>query len=47
LTDALVGGIVNNKADNFITSANAVLGFEMIKYLRSKILLHKILPMNK
>jgi hypothetical protein len=41
LTDVLVGGIVNKKADNFITPANAVLLFEMIKYLRSKISLHK------
>jgi hypothetical protein len=47
LTDALVSGIVNNKGENCITSGNAVLGFEVIKYLRSEILLHKILQMNK
>jgi hypothetical protein len=43
----LADGIVNNGADNLITYATAVLGFEMIKYLRSKILFHKVLPMNK
>jgi hypothetical protein len=47
LTDAMVSGIVNNMAENLITSANAVLGFEIIKYSTSKTLLHKFLPMNK
>jgi hypothetical protein len=42
LIDALVAGMVKNKADNFVTSDNAVLGFEAIKCLRrSEILLLK------
>jgi hypothetical protein len=32
MTDILVVGMVNNKADNFVTSGNAILRFEMIRY---------------
>jgi hypothetical protein len=41
LTDTLVGSIDNRKADDFMTSGNVVLRFEVIKCLRSEILLHK------
>jgi hypothetical protein len=41
LTDTPAVGIINKTADNFMTSGNAVLGFEVIKYLRSEILVHK------
>jgi hypothetical protein len=37
----LVGGTVNNKANNFVTSGNAVLRFEAIKYFMPELLLHK------
>jgi hypothetical protein len=40
--------MVNNGADNFVTSGNAVLRFEAIRYLsKSEISLWKILPTNK
>jgi hypothetical protein len=36
----MVVAMANNKADNYVTSGNAVLRFEAIKYLsRSEILL--------
>jgi hypothetical protein len=42
LTDSMVDGIVNNKANNFMTSGNAVIIFEVTKYLSmSEILLRK------
>jgi hypothetical protein len=37
---------LNNKADNFVISSNALFRFEVIKYLRSQLLLVKILPAN-
>jgi hypothetical protein len=37
-TDAQAAGIINNKADNILTSGNDVPRFEAIKYLRSEIL---------
>jgi hypothetical protein len=40
-------GIVNNNADNFMTSSNAILRFEAIKYLRSKYYFIKIIPKIK
>jgi hypothetical protein len=39
--DPLVRGIVNNKAGNVMTSSNAVLMSDAMKYLRSEILLRK------
>jgi hypothetical protein len=35
--DAFVAGILNNKADNIMSSGNAVFKYEAIKYLRSEI----------
>jgi hypothetical protein len=40
-SDALVTGIVNNKADHFMTSDNALLRLEMVKCMRSEILFCK------
>jgi hypothetical protein len=37
----MVAGIVNNKADNSVTSGSSVLRFEAINYFRPEILLRK------
>lgn len=41
LTDALAARVINNKADNSVTSSNALLRPEATKYLRSQILFCK------
>jgi hypothetical protein len=42
LTDALVAGMVKNKANDFVTSGNAILKFYMIRYFSmSEILNYK------
>jgi hypothetical protein len=41
MTDILVIGMVNNKADNFVTPINAILRFEVIKYFNRSDMLHR------
>jgi hypothetical protein len=40
LTDVLVVGMVKNKANDFVTSGNAILKFYMIRYLSMSEILH-------